>query len=123
MGIKNYFKKHPIISTIVTIIIILAVIYGIFLLILLRPLNMINGRNHSYGRPWKYIVANIDRVKVGDTDTEVLKILGSPDEKDKIESSDEVVWNYEEYSIIAANWIYAVKIHNHKVIKVDKYTF
>ena len=116
---KKFIKKHPIISSILGLVAVVIGGYIILLIIIIRPISMINGRMSSYDKSWTEIEKNIAKLEVGMAKKDVIDILGKPD--DKYVSSEEIVLSYQQYGVVAAHWVYDIEISNDTIISIQKY--
>ena len=81
---------------------------------------MMIGRNSSYDKSWREVKANMPSISVGMSVDSVNTLLGEPDSK--TENLDgEIILSYQEYSVLAAHWVYDIHIKNDTVAKIVSY--
>ena len=118
---KKIFKKHPFISIIITLTSIFIIGYFVLLIILFRPFSETKGRMNNYEVSWSQIEKNIKNVHIGMTKQEVISLLGMPD--DTLKNSNKIILSYQQYGVIAPEWIYDITLENDTVINIAHYRF
>lgn len=118
---KKFIIKHPIISIIIALTSIFIIGYIVLLIIVFRPLSESKGRMNNYEVSWSQIEKNIKTIHIGMPKNEVVSILGTPD--NTIKSSNKITLSYQQYGVIAPEWIYDINIENDTVINIVHYRF
>jgi len=118
---KKFIKKHPIISIIIALTSILIIVYIVLLIIVFRPISERKGRMNNYEVSWSQIEKNIKKIHIGMPKNEVVSILGTPD--NTIKSGNKITLSYQQYGVIAPEWIYDITIENDTVINIVHYRF
>lgn len=119
---KSFFKKYPILTVIGSILALGFIGYITLVLIVLRPVNMLNGRMNSYDKSWKEVKENINLVNIGTSVDSLNLVLGRPDKM--INSGDTItIYSYEQYGTVAPHWVYDIHVKKGRVVKLESYNW
>lgn len=105
---KEFKKNYPIFSFVALFLSVSLVMFTFFFIQMVRPMSMIKDRMNNKEINWSGIKKRVVKLEYGDSESEVLKIMGAAD--DEFTSGNRKILSYQRYGLYEARNFYDVEL-------------